>query len=77
MIASRLRVERAKRGMSQQGLAELTTFVTQGRISLIERGMPPAHDEAAVISGVLGVSIAELFPELKPRRVPKQLRRPE
>jgi transcriptional regulator with XRE-family HTH domain len=72
MNASRMRVERTARGWSQAKLAEVTGL-TQGRISEIERGLRPKPDEVAVISGVLGIPVHELFPKPLPPRVPKQV----
>lgn len=60
-FAKKIRIERAKRRMSQEKLAELAE-VHRTTISAIEREkFSPTIDNAAKIANALDLSIAELF----------------
>lgn len=61
-FAKKIRIERAKRRMSQEQLAELAE-VHRTTISAIERGknFPMTIDNAARIANALNLTIAELF----------------
>ena len=59
-MVSKLKIERAKRGMSQIELW-MKSGVPQYRISLIERGISPKPDEAKKITKALGVDADTLF----------------
>jgi transcriptional regulator with XRE-family HTH domain len=67
MNASRLRTVRTEKGLSQAKLAEMTIFISQNRISQLERGMFPKLDETIILAGVLGVQKHEIFPDLPPK----------
>ncbi len=62
-----LRIARVKRKMSQWELS-YKTRISQGRISLFERGFrQPTKEQADKIADVLQVDIKDIFPELLPR----------
>jgi transcriptional regulator with XRE-family HTH domain len=59
-----LRIARVKRKMSQWELS-YKTRISQGRISLFERGYrQPTKEQAEKIAEALCVDIKEIFPEL-------------
>ncbi len=62
-----LRIARVKRKISQWELS-YKTRISQGRISLFERGFrQPTKEQAEKIAEALRVDIKEIFPELLPR----------
>ena len=73
MVISNVKIERVKKGLTQQVLADLTIgIVSQVVVSQIEHGRRPRADEAAALAHVLGVPVAALFPpEPKPPVVSK------
>jgi hypothetical protein len=64
-MATRLKVERVRRDLTQMDLVALTlNQIDQPRLSLLERGVRPREDEAKILGKVLGLSPNELWPEL-------------
>ncbi len=62
-----LRIARVKRKISQWELS-YKTRISQGRISLFERGFrQPTREQAEKIAEALRVDIKKIFPELLPR----------
>ncbi len=62
-----LRIARVKRKMSQWELS-YKTRISQGRISLFERGFrQPTKEQAEKIAEALQEDIKDIFPELLPR----------
>ncbi len=62
-----LRIARVKRKISQWELS-YKTRISQGRISLFERGFrQPTKEQAEKIADALQVDIKDIFPELLPR----------
>ena len=64
MNASKMKIRRVVVGKSQLRL-ERDTGIGQWRISLIERGLPPQSNEAALIASALGVKPRDIFPNNK------------
>jgi len=64
MMASKMKIRRVIVGKSQLGL-ERETGIGQWRISLIERGLIPQPNEAALIASALGVKPEYIFPDTK------------
>jgi DNA-binding XRE family transcriptional regulator len=64
MKASKMKIRRIMMGKSQTGLGE-DAGLGQWRISLIERGLPPQPNEAALIASALGVRPEDIFPNNK------------
>ena len=64
MRASKMKICRIMVGKSQMGL-EKETGIGQWRISLIERGIAPQPNEAALIASALGVKPEYIFPNIK------------
>ena len=58
-MVSFLRLERIKRGLTQQELW-LQTSIPQWRISLIENGMRPRPDETEKLAAFLGVPLEKI-----------------
>lgn len=76
IVAPQLRRLRRERGWTQEQLsAECQLFgwdVSRGTISQIEASIRcVADDEVLLLSQVLGVPVARLFPEPSPRRRPR------
>ena len=64
MVTSRLKLERVRKGLTQQKLADFTAgILTQVLISQIEHGRRPQPDEKAALAHALDLPAAELFPE--------------
>ncbi len=62
-----LRIARVKRKISQWELS-YKTRISQGRISLFERGFrQPTKEQAEKIADALQEDIKDIFPELLPR----------
>lgn len=61
-MPSKLKIARIQADLSQVRLAEITGTY-QGRISRIERGHRPDHDEAVQLAKAVGVPPGELFGE--------------
>ncbi len=71
------RIARIKRRISQWELS-YRTKISQGRISLFERGYrQPTKEQAAKIADALQVNIEEIFPELLQRWQNENWRNPE
>ncbi len=64
MKASKLKLQRIKLGVSQDELAA-ATGLSQGRISNIERGLPPNINEAELIAYELAVKPDKIFNTIK------------
>ena len=64
MMASKMKIRRVMVGKNQLGL-ERETGIGQSRISLIERGLTPQPNEAALIASALGVRPEDIFPNNK------------
>lgn len=64
MKASIMKIQRIMMGKSQTRLGE-DAGIGQWRISLIERGLPPQPNEAALIASALGVRPEDIFPNNK------------
>ena len=65
MKASKMKIQRIMMGKSQTNLGEDAGGIGQYRISLIERGLPPRPNEAALIASALGVRPEDIFPNNK------------
>ena len=64
MVTSRVKLERIRKGLTQQKLAEKTAgIVSQVKLSQIEHGRRTQPDEAAALSTALGIPVSELWPE--------------
>ena len=64
-MLSRVKARRLEMGLSQIAVVKQTAgILNQYRLSVIERGLKPRPDEAAVIAYVLGAPVNNLFPEL-------------
>ena len=61
-MVAKLKIERIKKGLTQQKLADLTSL-KQITISQIEFGRKPLPDERAVLAAVLEIPVDELFPD--------------
>jgi DNA-binding XRE family transcriptional regulator len=64
MKASKMKIQRITMGKSQTSLGE-DASMGQWRISLIERGLPPQPNEAALIASALRVRPEDIFPNNK------------
>lgn len=64
MSVSDLKMSRVRKGLSQYELSQQTR-VPPWRISLIERGVAPTHQEAEAIATALETFVADLFPKSK------------
>ncbi|MGA9754238.1 MAG: helix-turn-helix transcriptional regulator [Desulfobaccales bacterium] len=64
-MPTRLRRERTQRGLTQAGVAHLTTLagtpISQVRLSMLERGLNPKPAEAEALAEIFGVRPDELF----------------
>jgi len=61
-MLSKVRAARLDKGLTQmEVVAQCANILSQYRLSVIERGVPPRGDEAAAISVVLGVPAKDLF----------------
>ncbi len=60
MAATRFKIERVKRELTQSELAALSG-IPQHRISLLERGVRPQANEVKVLASILKVNPEELF----------------
>lgn len=60
MLVSELKLTRVRKGLSQYELSQ-ETGIPPWRISLIERGVSPTHQEAEAIANAFRTSVADLF----------------
>ena len=65
MKVSKMKIQRIMVGKSQTNLGDDAGGIRQWRISLIERGLPPKPNEAALIASALGVKPEYIFPDTK------------